>query len=155
MFHQLRDKLTYANIVATTALFVALGGTAYAVGAGTIGSREVRDNSLRSRDVRTNTLTARDIDERTLRSKPNVYRRSVVLPVRLVPSGVSSSASGDRGAIAISGNETADGDQFGFRTGGNVQTALTYRGTIYAAPNATGQRRNLVVSVVCLAKARR
>ena len=155
MFHQLRDKLTYANVVATIALFVALGGSAYAVGAGTIGSREVRDNSLRSRDVRTNTLTARDIDERTLRSKPTVYRRSSVLPVTLGLVGVSHSASCGRGDIAISGKEGADGDQFGFRTNGNVQTASTYTGTIYGAPNATGQRRNLVVSVVCMAKAHR
>src|SRR3954447_10737778 len=76
MLKRLRDKLSYANVVSSLALFIALGGSAYAIGAGTIGSREIRDNSIRSLDVRTNALTGRDIDERTLRSAPKVYRRT-------------------------------------------------------------------------------
>ncbi len=47
-------QLTYANVVATLALFVALGGTSYAVLH--VGSDDVVDNSLRSRDIRNNTL---------------------------------------------------------------------------------------------------
>jgi hypothetical protein len=60
-----KARLTYANVVATLALFVAFGGTSYAVLL--IGSREVVDNSLRSRDVRNNTLRSRDIRERAVR----------------------------------------------------------------------------------------
>jgi hypothetical protein len=62
-----RARLTYANVVATLALFVALGGTSYAVLH--IGSDDVVDNSLRSRDIRNNTLRSRDIHERTLRAR--------------------------------------------------------------------------------------
>ena len=47
MFSKLRSRLTYANVVATLALFFALGGGAYA--AATIGSAQVIDNSLRAR----------------------------------------------------------------------------------------------------------
>ena len=61
------DHVTYANVVATLALFVALGGTSYAVLH--IRSGDVVDNSLRSRDVRNNTLRSRDIRERTLRAR--------------------------------------------------------------------------------------
>ena len=55
-------RLSYANVAATVALFVSLGGTSYAVLR--IGSDEVADNSLRSRDIRNGTLLSRDIRDR-------------------------------------------------------------------------------------------
>jgi hypothetical protein len=51
--------LTYANVVATLALFIAIGGSSYA--ALSLGSRDVADNSLRSRDIRNNDLRSRDV----------------------------------------------------------------------------------------------
>jgi hypothetical protein len=45
--------------MATVAMFVALGGSSYA--ALKVGSKDVRDNSLRSRDIRNNSVTSRDI----------------------------------------------------------------------------------------------
>jgi len=51
-------RLTYANVVASLALFVALGGSSYA--AVSITGKEVRDGSLTSRDVRNHSLLARD-----------------------------------------------------------------------------------------------
>jgi hypothetical protein len=61
---RLRQDLSYANVVATLALFAAMGGTSYAVLH--VGSRDVVDNSLRSKDIRNNTLRSRDILDRTL-----------------------------------------------------------------------------------------
>jgi hypothetical protein len=53
MFRRLRFRRpSHATIVAYLALFVALGGSAYA--AATIGSAQVIDNSLQSRDLRDN-----------------------------------------------------------------------------------------------------
>jgi hypothetical protein len=60
----LRDRFSYSNMVATAALFVALGGTSYAVLH--VGSDDVTDNSLRSKDIRNNTLRSRDIRSRTI-----------------------------------------------------------------------------------------
>ena len=60
----LRNWLSYANVAATLALFVALGGTSYAVLR--IGSDDVADNSLRSRDIRDRTLLSRDIRNRAI-----------------------------------------------------------------------------------------
>jgi len=51
--------LTYANVVATLALFVALGGSSYA--ALTITGRNVRNSSLTGKDVRNNSLTGSDV----------------------------------------------------------------------------------------------
>ena len=53
--------------MATTALFIALGGTSYAVIR--VDSRDVVDNSLRSADVRNNSLRSGDVRDRTLRAR--------------------------------------------------------------------------------------
>jgi hypothetical protein len=59
MLLRLASRLTYANVVATLALFIALGGSSYAVLR--IGSDDIADNSVRSKDVRNRTLTGRDV----------------------------------------------------------------------------------------------
>jgi hypothetical protein len=71
-----RRRPSAAMVVACCALFVALGGTSYALAVGSIGTREIRDGSIRSIDVRDGTLSGRDlrqdsvggdqIDEQTL-----------------------------------------------------------------------------------------
>jgi hypothetical protein len=63
----LRKHLSYSNVTATAALFVALGGTSYAVIH--IDSGDVVNNSLRSRDIRNNTVRSRDILDQTLRAR--------------------------------------------------------------------------------------
>lgn len=62
-----RNHFSYANVTATLALFVALGGTSYAVLR--IDSKDVRDNSLRSRDLRNDTLRSRDVRDRSLQAR--------------------------------------------------------------------------------------
>jgi hypothetical protein len=62
-----RKRLSYSNVTATAALFIALGGTSYAVIR--IDSQDVVNNSLRSTDVRNNTLRSKDIRDRTLRAR--------------------------------------------------------------------------------------
>ena len=60
----LRRKLTYANVVATLALFVALGGSSYAaliitgasVKNGSLTGKDLKDNSVTSADVRNGSL---------------------------------------------------------------------------------------------------
>jgi len=55
----IRNRLTYANVMATLAVFIALGGSSYA--ALRIGSKEIRNNSVRSKDVRNRSLTGSDV----------------------------------------------------------------------------------------------
>jgi hypothetical protein len=62
-----RRRLSYANVIATLALFIALGGTSYAVLH--LGSEDVVDNSLRSRDIRNDTLLSRDLRDRSVRAR--------------------------------------------------------------------------------------
>jgi len=69
----LREKLTFANVMSSVAVFLALGGTALAVKANTVGSRQIKDNSIKGRDVadgklkgkalKSGTIGAREVDE--------------------------------------------------------------------------------------------
>ena len=58
---RLLPRLSYANVLSTVAVFIAMGGTSYAVATGSIDSREIRNNTLGSGDVRNNTLRSRDV----------------------------------------------------------------------------------------------
>jgi hypothetical protein len=60
-----RSHLT-RNVVAYLALFVALGGTSYGLAAGSIDSREIKNNTVRTGDVRNNEIRSRDIRNRTI-----------------------------------------------------------------------------------------
>lgn len=51
------------------ALFVALGGTSYAVATGSIDSREIKDNTIRSKDIRNNEVRSKDVRDRSLLAK--------------------------------------------------------------------------------------
>jgi hypothetical protein len=58
-------RVTYANVVSTVALILALGaGGAYA--AGKIGSKQIKDGSVQSVDIQDNGVTGADVDEHTL-----------------------------------------------------------------------------------------
>jgi hypothetical protein len=65
--HLLRTRLTYANVMATVAVFVALGGSSYA--ALRIGSGAIVDNSIRSSDIRNNQLRSIDVHDQALLAK--------------------------------------------------------------------------------------
>jgi hypothetical protein len=69
-----RKHLSYANVTATAALFVALGGTSYALIS--VDSDNVVNNSLRSSDLRNNSVRSRDIRDRTVLAR-DVRRNSL------------------------------------------------------------------------------
>ena len=64
MIEALRRRLTYANVMATLALFVALGGSSYA--ALTVTGRNIKNGSLSFRDLRRDTLGGSRIKESRL-----------------------------------------------------------------------------------------
>jgi hypothetical protein len=57
--------MTFSNITALLALFVALGGSSYA--AIRVGSAEIADNSIRSQDIHDDEVRGRDIAKDTVR----------------------------------------------------------------------------------------
>jgi hypothetical protein len=64
----LRRHLSYANVMATAAVFIALGGSSYA--ALTITGADVRNGSLTKRDLKKNTLDGSRIRESRLAKVP-------------------------------------------------------------------------------------
>jgi hypothetical protein len=99
MLRTLRARLTYANVVATIALFVALGGSSYA--AITITSGNVPRNALTGadirgltgRDVRNNTLTGRDVKRLGTRDVAN----GRLLAEDFAPGQLPAGPKGDKG----------------------------------------------------------
>src|SRR3712207_6750314 len=65
------DRLTYANVVATLALFIALGGGAYAVTAlprNSVGTQQLKRNAVTSAKIRNRTVAPADLSQATLRA---------------------------------------------------------------------------------------
>jgi hypothetical protein len=62
----MKRALTYSNVMATLAVFVALGGSSYA--AITITGKEVRNNSLTGADIRNNSLKSGDLRNNSVKS---------------------------------------------------------------------------------------
>jgi hypothetical protein len=70
---RIRDRVTYANVMSSLALFVALGGTSYAltlprnsvgsdqIRARAVGASEIRRGAVRSNEVRDRSLGVRDL----------------------------------------------------------------------------------------------
>lgn len=73
-----RPQISYANVVATLALFVALGGTAVATGAldgksirkGSITGKQIKAKSVPGTDLRPDSVRGRQILERTVGKVP-------------------------------------------------------------------------------------
>jgi hypothetical protein len=87
-----RDRLTYANVVATLALFIALGGTGYA--AATVTSKDIKNRTIRGADVKRNTLTGTQIRESRLRRVPRAR----------VADTAGSAATATRAGVATTAN---------------------------------------------------
>ncbi len=68
MIRRLRARLTYANVMSTLAVFIALGGSSYA--AFTISGSTIRNRSIPGKKLKRNTLTGREIRESRLRKVP-------------------------------------------------------------------------------------
>jgi hypothetical protein len=75
MFDRLIERLTYANVMSTLAVFIALGGSSYA--AIRINGSSIRNRSVAATKLRYNTLGAREINEAALEPVPfavNAYQ---------------------------------------------------------------------------------
>jgi hypothetical protein len=82
---RMRLKLSYANVMSTLAVFIALGGTSYATLQ--LTGRDIRDGSLAGRDLRGNSLGGRPIKESRLGVVPrarNADRLDGVTAARLL-----------------------------------------------------------------------
>lgn len=71
------DRLTFSNVVSVVALFVALGGSAYAItelGRGDVKGRHIAPNAISSKHVGPDKLRGADVRESSL-AIPKAYAR--------------------------------------------------------------------------------
>lgn len=96
MLGGMRPKLSFANVISLIALFVALGGGAYAavVSKNTVSSKSIKTGAVKSIDVKNDNLKGIDINEATL----------------VGIDDCPSNASGRVGDVCYSGPQTTDWD---------------------------------------------
>lgn len=70
MLRTVRSKLSYANVISSFALFIALGGSAYAVTLprNSVGSAQLRSRSVGASELKTNAVTSRAIRNRSIQT---------------------------------------------------------------------------------------
>src|SRR4051794_37415285 len=68
VLQRLRSRLTYANVMSTLAVFIALGGTSYALTLprNSVGSRELKPRPVGASELKTGAVTSRDLKNRTI-----------------------------------------------------------------------------------------
>jgi hypothetical protein len=100
-----RIRLSYANVVASLALFAALGGSSYA--AISVTGAQVRDGSLTGRDVRNATLTSLDVRDQSLLGRDF---KSGELPAGPTGPQGPQGPKGDKGETGVPGPQGPKGD---------------------------------------------
>jgi hypothetical protein len=73
MSGRIGGRLSYANVMATLAVFIALGGGAWAVAIGRndVGSREIAKNAVGGSELKDNKTKGKDVDEASLGQVPS------------------------------------------------------------------------------------
>lgn len=84
----IRKHLSYANVVASLALFIALGGSAYAVGKYSIGTAELKNNAVTTPKIKRNAVTAQKIRNNAVTATK--IRRNAVTGAKIRNGAVTS-----------------------------------------------------------------
>jgi hypothetical protein len=105
MVARVRGRLSYANVVATLALFVALGGTGYA--ASQLTGRDIKNRSISRVDIKKNALTGTEINESKLAQVPSaaLSLNAINANSALAADVSKNSQSADTAAVAGIAND--------------------------------------------------
>ena len=67
MLKALRSRLSYANVMATLAVFIALGGTAWAISANSVGSHQIKPGGVKNSDIADGAVTSKKVLNHSIR----------------------------------------------------------------------------------------
>src|SRR4051794_41935442 len=111
MLHRLLNRLSYANVVATLALFIALGGTSYA-------ALKLPKNSVGSTQIKTGAVHTGEIANRTIRLGDISLSARSSLRGLVGPQGPQGPAGGAAGEHLAGGSGGGRAPCGGAQTGG-------------------------------------
>jgi hypothetical protein len=132
MWSKIRSSLTYANVIATLALFLALGGGAYAafkLPKNSVGSKQLKTNAVNSSKVKNGSLLAGDF-------------KAGQLPVGA--QGVQG-IQGIQGIQGLTGDTGAVGPTAGATDPGSGNPSATFNVSTVSATITTKASSKLVV----------
>jgi len=135
-------RLTYANVVATLALFAALGGTSYA--AVKVTSRDVRDGSLRGRDIRGGSLKSKQVKDGSLLARD--FKAGQLPAGSAGPAGPAGRV-GPAGSAGAAGSDAANVMLAHVDTGTVVNSGSSYSGIAAAIGMSTADEVTDVVTL--------
>jgi hypothetical protein len=95
-----RGRLTYANVMSTIGVALALGGTSYAavkLPANSVGSAQIKANAVKASEIATNAVTSAEIKSRSL------------LATDFAPGQIPTGATGATGATGLQGTPGLQG----------------------------------------------
>lgn len=135
---KLRGRITYANVVATLALFIALGGAAYAatrLPKDSVGSRQLRKGAVRTSDIGNGAVTLSKIQSAAQQALRGLEgQRGAQGPVgtfgsvvtRWVEFVVLGSSVSNQNRASCQPGERAVGGGVGFMTSPGAGDAIVY-----------------------------
>ena len=151
--------LSFSNVVACLALFIALGGSVYAAGKisgkqikrSSLPGNRIKPNSLTGAQVQANSLTGEQIDEKTLTvsaaALANVQYESTTLELSWRTS--PATANCPAGSYAIGGGATLSNEDGGIVNSSGpspLRTGWTATGYAWAEAGTT-----MTVTAICVA----
>ena len=115
MLRRLRPHLSYANVMASLALFFALGGVGYAAAKlprNSVGAPQIVRNAVTGAKVKDGSLTAKDFSSTLLSSLRSANKAAAGVPGPKGDAGAKgdTGAKGDAGTAGATGTAGADGE---------------------------------------------
>jgi hypothetical protein len=137
MWTRLRGQLTYANVMASIAVFLALGGGAYAltVPRNSVGTRELKRNAVTSSKIRARAVTSAKVRDRSLLARD--FKGGELPRGPAGPAG----AAGPRGAPGPQGPQGPAGPITGM-----LPSGVTLRGAYGIAARSTANSVQAAIS---------
>ncbi len=113
-----RKRLSFSNVVALTAMFIALGGTAYAIDKNSVGTAQLKNKAVTAKKLKNNAVTAKKI------------KNNAVTANKLKANSVATAKIRNG---AVTAEKLADGSV------GGAKLNLASIGTVPKAANLEGQ----------------
>jgi hypothetical protein len=107
MLAHIRPRLTYANVMSSLAVFLVLGGSAYALSANSVGSKELKPNAAGPKHIKNPGVRAFNIAPDHVRARH--IQADHVRARHIAPGAVTEEKLAD--GVAISGPQGEQGPQ--------------------------------------------